>query len=134
MQLFVTPWITACHTSLSITNSQSPPKPMSIESVMPSSYLILCHTLLLLSSIFPSIRVFSNESALHTTWPKYCLSCNFKISPTNEHPGLISFTMDWLDLLVVQRTLKTLLRHHSLKATILQHSVQFSCSVMSNSL
>ena len=91
--------------SLSITNSWSPPKPMSIESVMPSSHLILCHPLLLLPSIFPSIRVFTNESALRIRWPKYC-SFRFKISPTNEHPGLISFRMDWLDLLVVQGTLK----------------------------
>ena len=94
--------------SLSITNSQSPPKPMSMESVMPSSHLILCRPLLLLPSIFPSIRVFSNESALHIRWPKYW-SFSFNISPSNEHPGLISLRMDWLDLLAVQGTLKNLL-------------------------
>ena len=98
--------------SLSITNSWSPPKPMSIESVMPSNHLILCHPLLLLSSIFPSIRVFSNESALRIRWPKYW-SFSFNISPSNEHPGLISFRMDWLDLLAIQGTLKSLLQHHS---------------------
>ena len=97
----------ACQASLSITNSQSLPKPMSIESVMPSSHLILCHPLLLLPSIFPSITVFSNESALHIRWPKVW-SFSF-ISPSNEHPGLISFSMDWLDLLAVQGTLKSLL-------------------------
>ena len=104
--LFVTPWATALQTSLSITNSRSPPKPMSIESVMPSNHLILCHPLLLLPSIFPSIRVFSNESALHTRWPKYW-SFSFSISPSNEHPGLIAFRMDWLDLLASQGTLKS---------------------------
>ena len=108
--------------SLFITNSQSPPKPMSIESVMPSN-LILCHPLLL-PSIFPSIRVFSNESALCIRWPKYW-SFNFSISPSNEHPGLISFRMDWLDLLAVQGTLKSLLQHHSSKASILRHSAFF---------
>ena len=102
----------------SITNSRSPPKPMSIKSVMPSNYLILCCPLLLLPSIFPSIRVFSNESALHIRWPKYW-SFSFSISPSNEHPGLISFRMDWLDLLAVQGTLKSLLQHHSSKASIL---------------
>ena len=101
--------------SLSITNSQSPSKPMSIESVMPSSHLILCRPLLLLPSIFPSIRVFSNESVLHIRWPKY-LSFSFNISLSNEHPGLISFRMDWLDLLAVQGTLKSLLQHHGSKA------------------
>ena len=101
--------------SLSITNSQSPPKPMSIESVMPSSHLILCCSLLLLLSILPSIRVFSNESTLRIRWPKdWCFS--FNISPSIEHPGLISFRMDWLDLLVVQGILKSLLQHHSSKA------------------
>jgi len=110
--------------SLSITNSQCPLKPMSIESVMPSNHLILCRPLLLLPSIFPSIRVFSNESALHTRWPKYW-SFSFNISPTNEHPGLISFRMDWLDLLVVRGTLKNLLQHHSSKASILQRSAFF---------
>ena len=103
VRLFVTPWTTACQASLSITNSQSSPKPMSIESVMPSNHLTLCHPLLLLPSIFPSIRVFSNESALCIRWPKYW-SFSFNISPSSEHPGLISFRMDWLDLLAVQGT------------------------------
>ena len=111
--------------SLSITNSQSPPKPMSIESVMPSSHLILCHPLLLLSPIFPSIRVFSNESALRIRCPKDW-HFSFSISPSNEHPGLISFRMDWLDLLAVQGTLKSLLQHHSSKASILQRSAFFT--------
>ena len=102
--------------SLSITNSRSPPKPMSIVLVIPSNHLILCHPLLLLPSIFPSIRVFSKESALRIRWPKYW-SFSFNISPYNEHPGLISFRMDWLDLLAVQRTLKSLLQHHSSKAS-----------------
>ena len=105
--LFATPWTTARQASLSITNSQSPSKPMSVESVMPSNHLILCRPLLLLPSIFPSIRVFSNEAALHIRWPKYW-SFSFNISPTNEHPGQISFRMDWLDLLAVQRTLRSL--------------------------
>ena len=105
----VTPWTTARQASLSITNPRSLPKPMSIESVMPSNHLILCHPLLLLPLIFPSITVFSNESALHIRWPKYW-SFSFKINPTNEHPGLISFRMVWLDLLAVQRTLKSLLQ------------------------
>ena len=122
--LFATPRTTAHQASLSITNSQSSPKPMSIESVMPSSHLILCHPLLLLPSIFPSIRVFSNESALHIRWPKYW-SFSFNISTTNEHPGLISFRMDWLDLLAVQETLKSLLQHHSSKTSILWCSVFF---------
>ena len=104
----VTPWTAACQASLSITNFQSPPKPMSIEWVMPSNHLILCHPLLLLPSIFPSIRVFSNESAVHISWPKYW-SFSFSISPSNEYPGLISFRMDWLDLLAVKGTLKSLL-------------------------
>ena len=121
VQLFVTPWTAARQASLSITNSQSPPIP--IESVMPSNHLMLCHPLLLLPSIFPSIRVFSNESALRIRWPKYW-SFNFNISPSKEHPGLISFRMDWLDLLAVQGTLKSLLQHHSSKASIL-------CSVLS---
>ena len=103
--LFATPWTAAPQASLSITNSRSRPKPMSIVSVMPSNHLILCHPLLLLPSIFPNIRVFSNESALHIKWPKYC-SFSFNISPSNEHPGLISFSMDWLDLFAVQGTLK----------------------------
>ena len=118
------PWTAACQASLSITNYRSPPKPMSIESVMPSNHLILCHPLFLLPSIFPSIRVFSNESALRIRWPKYW-SFSFSISPSNEHPGLISFRMDWLDLLAVQGTLKSLLQHHSSKASILQHSAFF---------
>ena len=116
VQLFATPWTTAHQASLSIINSQSLPKLMSIESVMPSNHLILCHLLLLLPSIFPSIRVFSSESALHIRWPKYW-SFSFNISPSNEHPGLISFRMDWLDLLAVQGTLKSLLQHHSSKAS-----------------
>ena len=111
IRLFATRWIATHQASLSITNSRSPPKPMSIESVMPSNHLILCRPLLLLPSIFPSIRVFSNESALHMRWPKYW-SFSFSISPSNEHPGLI-FRMDWLDLLAGQGTLTTLLQHHS---------------------
>ena len=110
--------------SLSITNSQSLPKLMSIESVVPYNHLILCHPLLLLPSIFPSIRVFSNESALHIRWPKYW-SFSFNISPSSEHPGQISFRMDWLDLLAVQETLKSLLQHHSSKASDLQCSAFF---------
>ena len=128
--LFVTPLIAACQASLSITNSQSPPKPMSTESVMSSNHLILCHPLLLLPSIFPSIRVFSNESALHIRWPKYW-SFSLSVSPSNEHPGLISFRMDWLDLLEVQRTLKSLLQHHSSKASILQHCFLYSPTLTS---
>ena len=122
---FVTPWTAARKASLSITNSQSPPKPMSIESMMPSNHLILCHPLLLLPSNFPSIRVFSNESTLRMRWPKYW-SFSFSISPSNEHSGLISFRMDWLDLLAVQGTLKSLLQHHSSKTSILQHSAFFT--------
>ena len=118
---FVTPCIAA---HLSITNSRSPPKPMSIESVMPSNHLILCHPLLLLPSIFPSIRVFSNESARHIRWPKYW-SFSFNISPSNEYSGLISFRMDWLDLLAIQGTLKSLLQHHTSKASIFQCSAFF---------
>ena len=121
VQLFATPWTAAHQASLSITNSQSPQKPMSIESMMPSNHLILYCPLLLLPPIPPSIRVFSNDSALHIRWPKYW-SFSFNISPSNEHPGLISFRMDWLDLLVVQRTLKSLLQHHRSKASILRHS------------
>ena len=116
--LFVTPWIEARQVSLSITNSQSLLKLMPIELVMPSSHLILCHPLLLLPPIPPSIRVFSNESTLHMRWPKYW-SFSFSISPCNEHPGLI-FRMDWLDLLEVQGTLKSLRQHHSSKASILK--------------
>ena len=119
--LFVTPWTAAHQASLSIINSWSLPKPISIESVMPYNHLILCCPLLLLPSIFPSIRVFPNESALRIRWPNYW-SFSLNISPSNEHPGLISFRMDWLDLLAVQRTLKSLLQHHSSKASILQHS------------
>ena len=122
--LFATPWIAARQASLSVTNSWSLPKFLSIESVMPSNHLILCHSLLLLSSIFPSIRVFSNESVLRISWPKYW-SFSFSISPSNEHPGLISFRMDWLDLLAIQGTLKSLLQHHSSKASILQCSAFF---------
>ena len=122
--LFETPWIRA-HQAYSITNSQSPLKPMSIESVMPSKHLILCRPLLLLPSIFPSIRVFSNESVLHIRWSKYW-SFSFSISPSNEHPGLISFRMDWLDLLTVQGTLKSLLQYHSSKASILRCSAFFT--------
>ena len=123
------PHVAACQASLSITNSQSLPKLMSIKSVMASNHLILCHPLLCLPSIFPTIRVFSNESALRIRWPKYW-SFSFNISPSNEHPGLISFRMDWLDLLAVQGTLKSLLQHHSSKVSILLCSaffiVQFS--------
>ena len=125
VRLFATPWIAARQASLSITNSQSSPKLTSIELVMPSSYLILCRPLLLLSSIFPSIRVFSNESVLLIRWPKYW-SFSYSISPSNEHPGLISFRMDWLGLLAVQGTLKSLLQHHSSKASILRHSAFFT--------
>ena len=116
--LFATPWTAAHQASLSISNSLSSPKLMSIELVMTSNHLILCHPLLLLPSIFPSIRVFSNESALHIRWPKFW-SFSFSISPSNEHPGLISFRIHWLDLLAVQGTLKHLLQHHSSKASIL---------------
>ena len=116
---FVTPWIAALQASLSITNSQSSPKLMSIKSVMPSNHLIFCCPLLLLPSIFPSIKVFSNESVLRIRWPKYW-SFSFNISPSSEHSGLISFRMDWLDLLAVQGTLQSLLQHHSSKASILQ--------------
>ena len=122
--LFATPWTAACHASLSITYSLSLLKLMSIESVMPSNHLILCHPLVLLPSVFPSIRVFSNESTLHIRWPK-CWSFSFSISPSNEYSGLISFRMNWLDLLAVQGTLKSLLQQHSSKASILQCSVFF---------
>ena len=124
VQLFATPWTTACQASLSITNSQSSLKLTSIESVMPSSHLIICRPFLLLSAIFPSIRVFSKELFLCIRWPKYW-SFSFNISPSNEHPGLIYFRMDWLDLLAVQGTLKSLLQHHSSKASILQSSAFF---------
>ena len=129
VRLFATPWTAACQASLSITNSQSPSKPMSIESVMPSNHLILCCPLLLPPSIFPSIRVFSNESALCIRWPKYW-SYSFSSNPSNEHPGLISFRMDWLDLLAVQGTLKSLLQHHSSKASILRCSAFFTVQLL----
>ena len=119
VRLFVTPWIAARQASLSITNSQSSLRFMSIESVMPSSHLILCHPLFLLPPIPPSIMIFSSESTLRMRWPKYW-SFSFSISPSNEHPGLVFFRMDCLDLLAVQETLKTLLQHHSSKASILQ--------------
>ena len=122
--LFATPWTTARQASLSITNSQSPPKLMFIESMMPSNHLILCHPRLLLPSIFPSIRVFFNESALRMRWPKYW-SFSFNIRPSDEHPRLISFRMGRLDLVAVQGTLKSLLQHHSSKASILQRSAFF---------
>ena len=124
VQLFETTWTAARQASLFVTNSRSPLKLMSIESVMPSNHLILCRPLLLLPSIFPSIRIFSNESALRIRWLKYW-SLSFNMSPSNEHLGLISFRMDWLDLLAVQGTLKSLLQHHSSKASILQCSAFF---------
>ena len=122
--LFATPWITACQASLSITNSRSSPKLMCIESLMPSSHLILCRPLLLLPPTPPSIRVFSNESSLYMRWPKYW-SFSLNISPYNEHPGLVSFRMDWLDLLAVQGTWKSLFQNHSSKASIIQRSASF---------
>ena len=122
VQLFVTPWVAARQASLSITISRSSLRLMSIESVMPSHHLILCHPILLLPPIPPSIKVFSNGSTLHMWWPKYW-SFSFNISPSNEHPGLISFRIDWLDLLAVQGTLKSLLQHHSSKASILHHQL-----------
>ena len=129
VRLFATPWTAACQASLSITNSRSLLKLISFESVMPSSHLILCCNLLLLPSIFPSIRVFSDKSVLCIRWPKYW-SFSFTISSSNEHPGLISFRMDWLYLLAVQGTLRSLLQHHSSKASVLWRSaffmVQFS--------
>ena len=122
VRLFVNPWTAARpSSSLSIANCQSLLKLMSIESVMPSNHLILCHPLLILPSIFPNIRIFSSESVFRIRWPKYW-SFSFSISPSNEYPGLISFRIDWLDLLAVQGTLKSLLQHHSSKASILQHS------------
>ena len=125
VQLFVTPWIAACQASLSITNSRSSLRLMSIESVMPSSHLILCRPLLLLPPIPPSIRVFSNESTLRMRGPKYW-GFSLSIIPSKEIPGLISFRMDWLDLLAVQGTLKSLLQHHSSNASILRHSAFFT--------
>ena len=124
VQLFATPWTGAYQASLSITNSWSWLKLMSIELVMPSNHLILCYPLLLQASIFPSTTVFSNESVHHIRWPKYW-SFSFNSSPSNEHPGLISFRMDWFDLLAVQGTLKSLLQHHSSKASILRCSAFF---------
>ena len=124
VRLFATPWTAACQTSLSIINSWGLLKLMSIKSIMPSNHLILCHCLLLLPSIFPSTRVFSSESVLCIRWPKYW-SFNFCISPSNEYSGLISFRMDWLDLLALQGTRKSLLQHHNLKASILLHSAFF---------
>ena len=123
--LFATPWTAGCQAILSITNSQSWLKLMSIELVMPSNHLILCRPLLALPSIFPSIRVFPNKSILHIRYPKYW-SFSLNISPSNDHPGLISFRMDWLDLLAVQGTLKSLLQHHSSKASILWHPAFFT--------
>ena len=124
VRVFATPWTAARQASLSITNSWSLPKLMSIESVMPSNHLILCCPLLLPPSVFPSIRVYSNESSLCIRWPK-CWSFSFNISPSNAQSGLISFRMDWLDLLAVQGTLKSLLQHHSSKASILCHLAFF---------
>ena len=124
VRLFATPWTAALQPSLSITNSRSLPKPMSTESVMPSNHLILCHPLLLPPSMFPNIRVFSNESVLRIRWPKDW-SFSFNISPSNEYSGWISFRMDWLDLLAVQGTLKSLLQHHSSKASVLWYSAFF---------
>ena len=125
VRLFVTPWIAARQASLSITNSRSSLRLTSIESVMPSSHLILCRPLLVLPPIPPSIRVFSNESTLHMRWPKYW-SFSFSIISSNEHPGLISFRMDWLDLLAIQGTFKSLLQHHSSKASVLWLSAFFT--------
>ena len=125
VRFFAAPWTTARQASLSITNSQNLLKPMSIELVMPSNHLILCCPLLLLHSIFPTIRVFSNESVPHIRWPKYW-SFSFSLSPSNEHPGLISFRMNWLDLPAVQGTLKSLLQQHSSKAPILPPSAFFT--------
>ena len=125
VRLFATPWIAARQASLSITNSQSSLRLTSVESVMPSSHCLLCRPLLFLPPIPPSIRVFSNESTLRMRWPKYW-SFSFSISPSNEHPGLISFRIDLLDLLAVQGTLKSLLQHHSSKASILWHSAFFT--------
>ena len=126
IRLFVTPWTVAHQASLSFTNTKSLLKLMFIESVMPSNHLVLCHPLLLLPSTFPSIRVFSNESLLHIRWAKYwSFSFSFSISPSDEYSGFISLKIDWFDLLAVQRTLKSLLQHHSMKASVLQHSAFF---------
>ena len=129
--LFVTPWTAACQASLSITNSWSLLKLMSTESMMPSNHLMPCHLLLFLPSIFPSIWVFSNESDLRIRWPKYW-SLNFNISPSNEYSGLISSRMNWLDLLAIQGTLKSLLQHHSSKASILWHSAFFIVQLLTS--
>ena len=129
VQLFATPWTVGCQASLSITNSQSSPKPRSIESVMPSNHLILCHPLLLLPSIFPSIRVFSIESMSRIRWPKYW-SFSFNISPTNEHPGLISFRMDWLDVLEVQGTLKNVV--HVYNRALSSHHKEWNPAICKN--
>ena len=128
VQIFETPWIAVRQASLSITNSWSSLKLTSFESVMPSSHLILCHPILLLPPTPPSIRVFSNESTLRMRWPKYW-SFRFSINPSKEHPGLISFRIDWLDLLAVEGTLKSLLQHHSSKASILQRSAFFTVQI-----
>ena len=130
VRLFVTLWTASRQVSLSITNSQSLLKLLSIELLMPSNHFILCHPLLLLPSIFPRIRVFYNESILCIRWPKYC-SFSFRISPSNEYSGLISFRMDWLDLLAVQGTLKSLLQHHSSKASIFWSSAFFMIQLTS---
>ena len=129
VQLFVTPWTAAHQASLSVTNSRSLFKLVSIKSVMPPNHLTLCHPLLLLPSIFPSIRVFSNESVCHFRWPKYW-SFSFSISPSNEYSGLTPFRPDWFDLLVVQRTLKSLLKHHSSKASIFWCSAFFMVQLL----
>ena len=128
VRLFATPWTAACQGSLSITNSRSLLKHLFIESVIPSNHLILCHPLLLPPSIFPSIRVFSNDSVLWVSWKKYW-SFRFSISPSNEYSGLVSFRIDWLDLLAVQGTLKSFLQHHSSKASILHHSSFYSPTI-----
>ena len=130
VQLFVSPWTAARQASLSITNSWNLLKLMSIESVTPSNHLILCRPLLLLPSIFPSIRVFSTESVLHIRWPKYW-HFSFSISPSSEYSGMIAFRMEWLDLLAVQGTLKSLLQHHSSKASVLQLSFLYDPSLTS---
>ena len=129
VRLFATPWAAARQASLSFTNSWSLLRLMSIESVMPSNHLILCRTLLFPPSVFPSITVFSNESVLRIRWPKYW-SFSFSISPSNEHPGLISFSMDWSDLLAVQGTLKSLLQYHSSKVSILPCSAFFTVQLL----
>ena len=131
VQIFAIPWTAAHQASLSITNSRSLLKLMSIESVMPSNYLILCRPLLLLPSVFPSIRVFSNESVLHIRWSKYW-SFSFSISPSNEYSGLISFRINWFDLLAVQGTLKSLLQHHNSKASVLQHSAFYMVATLTS--